>query len=396
MANYQGTVPVRTGLERLIDHPPKSIKDYRLGLLCNPASVDRHLRHARFLIEQKFPGQLKALFSPQHGFFAEKQDNMIESPDLRDPVLNIPVFSLYGKTRTPTEEMLKDIDMLIIDLQDVGTRVYTFIYTLSFCMQAAQKYAKKILVLDRPNPIGGSIIEGNVLAEDCASFVGRYPIPMRHGLTLGELALLFNDAFEIGCELELIPMAGWKRNMFFCDTQLPWIAPSPNLPTPDSTLVYPGQVIWEGTNVSEGRGTTQPFEIFGAPFLDTHKIMSCVGDNKLKGAILREIGFEPTSNKWKETPCRGFQIHVIDPHVYEPYLASMTLLRAVLALHGDRFQWKTPPYEYEFERLPIDLIIGSKKIRQRLEKLDPIDDIAASWQEDLERFDKLRRSVFQY
>jgi len=387
---------VQTGLERLIDAPPKSIKDYRLGLLCNPASVDRHFRHARFLIAQRFPGQLKALFSPQHGFFAEKQDNMIESPDLRDPVLDIPVFSLYGRTRTPTEEMLQDIDVLIIDLQDVGTRVYTFIYTMSFCMQAAKECGQKILVLDRPNPIGGNIIEGNVLSEDCTSFVGRYPIPMRHGLTVGELALLFNDAFEIGCELELIPMAGWKRNMFFSDTKLPWIPPSPNLPTPVSTLVYPGQVIWEGTNVSEGRGTTLPFEISGAPFLDTDKIKAFVGEDKLKGAVLREIGFEPTSNKWKETPCRGFQIHVTDPHVYEPYLASMTLLHAVLALHGDRFQWKTPPYEYEFERLPIDLILGSTKIRQRLENLDRIDDIAACWQEDLKRFDTLRRSVFQY
>ncbi len=387
---------VQTGLERLIDHPPKSIKDYRLGLLCNPASVDRHFHHARFLIAQKFPGRLKALFSPQHGFFAEKQDNMIESQDLRDPVLNIPVFSLYGKTRTPTKEMLKDIDMLIIDLQDVGTRVYTFIYTLSFCMEAAKKYTKKILVLDRPNPISGSIIEGNILSENCTSFVGRYPIPMRHGLTLGELAILFNDAFEIGCELEVIPMAGWKRNMFFRDTKLPWIPPSPNLPTPASTLVYPGQVIWEGTNVSEGRGTTLPFEIFGAPFFDTGKIISFVGEDKLKGAILREIGFEPTSNKWKETPCRGFQIHVTDPHVFKPLFASLTLLRAILALHGDRFQWKTPPYEYEFERLPIDLILGSTKIRQRIENLEEIDDIAASWQEDLECFDTLRRSVFQY
>ena len=396
MANYQGNAPVQTGLERLIDAPPKSIKDSRLGLLCNPASVDRHFRHARFLIAQKFPGQLKALFSPQHGFFAEKQDNMIESQDLHDPALNIPVFSLYAKTRTPTKEMLKDIDILIIDLQDVGTRVYTFIYTMSFCMEAARKYGQKILVLDRPNPIGGRIIEGNVLSEDCTSFVGRYPIPMRHGLTVGELALLFNDAFEIGCELELIPMSGWKRNMFFQDTKLPWIPPSPNLPTPISTLVYPGQVIWEGTNVSEGRGTTLPFEIFGAPFLDPDKIISFVGGDRLKGAILREIGFEPTSNKWQETPCRGFQIHVIDPHVYEPYLASMTLLRAVLALHGDRFQWKTPPYEYEFERLPIDLILGSKKIRQRLEKLEEIEDITASWQEDLNRFDTLRHSVFQY
>ena len=321
---------------------------------------------------------------------------MIESPDLRDPVLNIPVYSLYDKSRTPTAEMLQDIDVLIVDLQDVGTRVYTFMYTMSFCMQAAQKWGKRILVLDRPNPISGDVIEGNILFDDCTSFVGRYPIPMRHGLTMGELALLFNNAFGIGCDLEVICMSGWKRNMYFHNTGLPWVAPSPNLPTPAATMVYPGQVIWEGTNVSEGRGTTLPFEVFGAPFFDAAKIMSFIGGDKIEGAVLRETVFEPTSNKWRETPCQGFQIHVTDPRTYSPYLISLILLHAVLSLYGDRFQWKKPPYEYEFERLPMDLILGSRKMRRDLEQLKDVHAIAAAWHEDLNRYDTLRHSAFRY
>ena len=267
---------VQTGLESFLDSPPKRVANARLGLLCNPASVDRNLNHARFLIDRRFPGKLTALYSPQHGFFAEKQDNMIESTDIMDPVLKIPVFSLYGNTRIPSEETLDSIDVLLVDLQDVGTRVYTFIYTLSYCLEAAKAFDKKIVVLDRPNPINGLTVEGNCLNPAWRSFVGRYPLPMRHGLTIGELAQLFNDHFEIGCDLTVIPMKGWKRSMFFQQTGLPWVAPSPNLPSPVSAMVYPGQVIWEGTNVSEGRGTTLPFELFGAPYINPEKISTFI------------------------------------------------------------------------------------------------------------------------
>ena len=220
---------VEIGLERLCKSPPKWLADCRIGLLCNAASVDRNLRHCRALIDRKFPDQLTALFSPQHGFFAEQQDNMIESGDAIDPLLGIPVFSLYSTTRQPTPEMFDQIDVLIVDLQDAGTRVYTFIYTLSYCMETAAKLGKKILVLDRPNPVGGAAVEGNCLSPDCSSFVGRYPIPMRHGLTIGELARLFNRQYGLGCELEVVKMSHWRRNMFFQDTDLCWIPPSPNL-----------------------------------------------------------------------------------------------------------------------------------------------------------------------
>ncbi|MDM8551952.1 DUF1343 domain-containing protein [Desulfobacterales bacterium HSG2] len=387
---------VQTGLESFIESSPEWIHSHRIGLLCNPASVDKQFRHARERISMRFPGRLMAIFSPQHGFFAEKQDNMIESDHITDPALGIPVFSLYGETRVPTEEMFDPIDTLIIDLQDAGTRVYTFIYTMSHCLEAAERFGKKVVILDRPNPVGGLSVEGNCLSPECASFVGRYPIPMRHGLTIGELSLLFNKHFGIGCDLEVIPMKGWRRDMYFRDTGLPWVAPSPNLPTPESATVYPGQVLWEGTNVSEGRGTTQPFEIFGAPFMDVEKILSFTSGNRLPGAILRPHVFEPTFNKWKGMLCSGFQIHVTDPCLYQPFVTTLRLLQAVLFHHKDRFGWKPPPYEYEFERHPIDLIIGSTEIRRRIEHFDDVDEIAASWRESLDAFVEMSRGFHLY
>ncbi|MFH0994863.1 MAG: DUF1343 domain-containing protein [Pseudomonadota bacterium] len=387
---------VKTGLECLIAEPPEWLFGKRIGLLCNPASVDRRFRHARTLIHQTFPGQLTALFSPQHGFYAEKQDNMIESENGRDPLLQIPLYSLYGKTRIPTKGMFENIDVLIVDLQDAGTRVYTFIYTLSYCMEVARNHGKSVLILDRPNPINGRTVEGNCLSMDCSSFVGRYPIPMRHGLTIGEMAGLFNRNYGIGCHLEVIPMTGWKRSMGYADTGLPWVAPSPNLPTPASAAVYPGQVIWEGTNVSEGRGTTQPFELFGAPFLEPERILSSLTDKDLQGIVLREAAFEPTSGKWREKLCSGFQIHVTDQDSYLPYTTSLKLLQAVMRHHANDFSWKEPPYEYEFERLPIDLILGNSEIRKRMERMDSVDDIAESWNPELNRFilDSLKHHLY--
>jgi uncharacterized protein YbbC (DUF1343 family) len=387
---------VQTGLERLIKDPGQWISQERIGLLCNPASVDSRFNHARLLIDKSFPQQLKTLYSPQHGFFAEKQDNMIESEDLLDSLLQIPVCSLYGKSRKPDARMFEPIDILLVDLQDVGTRVYTFIYTLSYCLEAARDYGVRVIILDRPNPINGIAVEGNCLAADCASFVGRYPIPMRHGLTIGELAKLFNDYFAIGCDLEVITMNGWQRDMLFDDTGLPWVAPSPNLPAPVSTLVYTGQVILEGTNLSEARGTTQPFELFGAPYLDVAKVLSALENTKLPGVILRPAVFEPTSNKWQSIPCRGFQIHVTDPAQYRPYATTLHLLRAVMSSHAEQFEWKSPPYEYEFERMPIDLIIGDRSIRERLENLDPIEEIEADWRKELGRFKEIRRDFYLY
>jgi len=387
---------VRTGLENLIESPPEYLSGRRLGLLCNPASVDGRLRHARDLINARFPNQLTTLFSPQHGFYSEKQDNMVESADMRDPELNIPVFSLYGKTRIPTAEMLDHLDILIIDLQDVGTRVYTFIYTVSYCLETARQQGKKVLILDRPNPVNGLVLEGNLLRPEWASFVGRYAIPMRHGLTMAELALLINDYFKIQCDVAVIPMTGWRRDMFFTDTGLSWVPPSPNLPTPTAALVYPGQVLWEGTNVSEGRGTSLPFEVFGAPYLNPDRIIAAIGGRHQAGAILRPVAFEPVSNKWAGELCYGLQIHVSGPYRFNPYHLSLKLFQAVWKHHGTDFQYKSPPYEYEYERRPIDLIMGDRNIRRRIENMASVEAIEASWQPELKGFAETSRPYLLY
>lgn len=386
---------VKTGLENLIADPPGFLKHKRLGLLCNPASVDQDFNHASFLLHTYFGDRLTALFSPQHGFYAEKQDNMIESDHFTDPKLEIPVYSLYGETRIPTPQMFEDIDVLLVDIQDVGTRVYTFIYTVSYCLETAAALNKKVVILDRPNPIGGIRVEGNLLSKNVSSFVGRYEIPMRHGMTIGEISAFFNTRYHIGCDLEIIPMTGWKRNMYFDDTGLCWVPPSPNLPTPASAMVYPGQVIFEGTNLSEGRGTTQPFEVFGAPYLDCDQILDDAQD-RLPGLHLRPVGFEPTSGKYKETACKGFALHVTDRDRYCPYASSLILLQSVIKNHPDGFAYKLPPYEYEFKKLPMDLILGSTSLRKNLETFTAPENLLDQCRDALDDFQQLTRSFYQY
>nr|WP_321398209.1 DUF1343 domain-containing protein [uncultured Desulfobacter sp.] len=386
---------VKTGLDTLYDDPPDCLKGRRLGLLGNPASITSQFTHAKDVIAQLFPGQLSALFSPQHGFFAEKQDNMIESGHFRDPDLNIPVFSLYSETRIPTADMFDTIDTLVIDIQDVGTRVYTFIYTISYCLETAAALGKSIVILDRPNPVGGLQIEGNILDEAYASFVGRYPIPMRHGMTVGEITAFFNTTRGINCDLTVIPMQGWTRDMYWQDTGLVWIPPSPNLPTPLSAMVYPGQVILEGTNLSEGRGTTLPFEQFGAPFLDIHTLKQRVQD-RLKGVVLRPLCFQPTSGKWQNQICKGFHIHVTDRELYKPYLYSLILLQEIIRAHPNDFAFKEPPYEYEFERLPMDLIIGSRNLREHIENMNDLIELEKTWQIPLKTFKQASQPFYIY
>jgi uncharacterized protein YbbC (DUF1343 family) len=387
---------IQTGLDVLSGKRRAGWGGCRFGLLSNQASVNARLEHGRIVLLEKFGSRLTTLFSPQHGFFSEKQDNMIESDHQIDPVTGLPVYSLYGEYRKPTESMFSDLDILFIDLVDVGTRVYTFIYTMVYCLERAAECGKKIIILDRPNPIGGELIEGNILREEYKSFVGLYPIPMRHGLTVGELALLINAEYDIRAELEVVPVKGWQRSMTFRKCGYPWIAPSPNMPTPETAMVYPGQVVWEGTTVSEGRGTTQPFEFVGAPYWDQDKILEVLASDNLPGCILRPIVFQPTSGKWAEKSCRGFQIYVTDEHEFRPYRTGLALLRAVMGLYGDEFSYKPPPYEYEYEKLPMDLILGDKAVRIGLERQVPLQEIEAGWKKELDEFDKLRQKYFLY
>lgn len=386
---------VISGLENLLSDPPEYLQDKRLGLLSNPASIDHKFNHASKLIHHFFPGQLKTLFAPQHGFYAEKQDNMIESGSFVEPQLQIPVYSLYNETRIPTKEMFDNIDVLLIDIQDVGTRVYTFIYTISFCLETAARLGKKVVILDRPNPIGGIQLEGNILSKKYSSFVGRFPIPMRHGLTIGEISQFFNQQFHIGCDLVIIPMTGWERQMYWHDTDLTWIPPSPNLPTLQSCMVYPGQVIFEGTNISEGRGTTLPFEQFGAPFLDIEKIKP-KADKLIKGAFLRPVSFEPTSGKWHGEICKGFQIHIISKTLFQPYFSSLVLMQLIIRYHKDDFKFKEPPYEYEYEKKPIDLILGSKTLRKKVGCLEDLTLLSDQWSDELENFKSISKQYYLY
>ncbi|MCI5180423.1 MAG: DUF1343 domain-containing protein [Candidatus Electrothrix sp. AW3_4] len=389
---------ISIGIEQLIAAPPPSFAGKRLALLCNQASTDRHFRHSRDLIMQAFPGQLTCLFSPQHGFFSEKQDNMVESDHAADVASGLPVFSLYGETRKPSAAMFEHFDILLIDLQDVGTRVYTFIWTVVYCLQRAAESGKKVVVLDRPNPVGGHTVEGNLLKPAFRSFVGLYAIPMRHGLTMGELALLCNQEMGIDAELKVIRMQGWQREMFFTDTGFPWVFPSPNMPTSLTALVYPGQVIWEGTNISEGRGTTLPFELVGALFINPTQVLQHLAETgiDLPGCVLRPLAFEPTSGKWAGQSCAGFHLHVTEPQTFRSYRLSLALYQALFQLYPEEFAYKQPPYEYEYDLLPMDLILGDQQLRHAVEQGADIIELERSWENERKSFDALRQAVFLY
>jgi uncharacterized protein YbbC (DUF1343 family) len=387
---------LQVGLEIVVHDKAMSFLGKRVGYLSNQASTARDFVHGRVLLQQKYDGRLTCLFSPQHGFFSEKQDNMIESDHITDAVTGLPIYSLYGEHRRPTAEMFEQLDVLLIDLIDVGTRVYTFLYTMAYCLEKAAQMGKKVVVLDRPNPIDGETIEGNLLQPDCSSFVGLYPLPMRHGLTFGELALFINQEFNIGADLEVVKMKGWQRSMLFRDTGFPWVCPSPNMPCPETAIVYPGQVIWEGTNVSEGRGTTLPFEFVGAPYWHHASMIRLIEKTELPGCCLRPVVFEPTSGKWAGQACHGFQIHVTNNRTFLPYRTSLVLLQAAILLYPEQFQYKQPPYEYEFERLPMDLILGDRQVRTQLENGRSILEMEKGWQDELQDFDQTRKKYFLY
>ena len=364
------------------------LSDARLGLIAHPASVTSTLTHAADAV--RVAGyDLRALFGPQHGARGEKQDNMIESDPYTDPHTGLPVHSLYGEVRKPTPEMLDGLDALLFDLQDVGVRVYTFVWTMALAMEACAEAGVRFVVLDRPNPIGGLQREGPLTRKGYESFVGLHPVPLRHGLTCGEMACWLKEERGIACDLAVIRCDGWRRSMFWRDTGLPWVLSSPNLPSPKSCLVYPGMVLLEGTNLSEGRGTTLPFELFGAPWLDPARLVARLADARLAGVIFRPCHFEPTFQKHAGTLCGGAQLHVTDPRAFEPVRTAVEILVAANALAPSDFAWREPPYEYEETLPPIDILWGNPGLREGVEAgLDAndillglgagLDDFAAS------------------
>ncbi len=367
-----------------------------VGLVCNPASIDARFVHVLDRLEAAGV-TVGAIFGPQHGFRSDLQENMIESPHGDDVARGVRVYSLYSETRTPTPEMLAGLDALVVDLQDVGTRIYTYIYTMANCLTAARREGLPVVVCDRPNPIGGHLVEGPMLQDGFQSFVGQYPIPMRHGMTIGELARLFNDHFGIGAKLEVVAMQGWRRDQWWDQTGVPWVLPSPNLPTVDSAVVYPGTVLFEGTNVSEARGTTKPFELCGAPWV-TRPEAFCDALNALglPGVVFRPHAFEPVFHKHAGALCGGCQIHVTDREVFRAVDTGVALIDAFRAEAPDRFAWREPPYEYEYTIPPIDILYGSAALREGLEAGVPAGDLARAWQDEVDVFLDLRARWLLY
>jgi uncharacterized protein YbbC (DUF1343 family) len=382
------------GSERLA--ASSRLNGLRVGVLANPASIDHGFRHVVDVLGNSKDCRLSAIFGPQHGFRSDLQDNMIESPHVKDPHRDVPIFSLYSETREPTPEMLDLIDVLVIDLQDVGARIYTFIYTMANCLRAAVRQGIPVIVCDRPNPIGGLQVEGPMLAPGYESFVGQFPIPMRHGMTVAELARFFNEHHRIGAELEIVTMEGWSREMYFDATDLPWVMPSPNMPTLDTAIVYPGTVLFEGTVLSEGRGTTRPFELIGAPWLDGEQLAARMNKVGLRGVHFRAVIFEPTFQKHAKATCGGCQLHVTSRYDFEPVKAGVSLLRECHGLAPNKLPWRDPPYEYEHDKMPIDILAGSPKLREQIEQQVPIDDIAESWRHGVKAFEEARKPCLLY
>lgn len=369
----------------------------RVGLVANPSSVDAAFTHAADLLHQAPGVTLAALFGPQHGFHSTLQDNMIETPHGDDGRRRVPVYSLYSETREPTDAMLEGLDVLVIDLQDVGTRVYTFIYTMANCLRAAGRRGLRVIVCDRPNPIGGLVVEGPMLRPGFESFVGLYPIPLRHGLTVAELAQLFNAEYGLGAQLEVQRMDGWQRGLWWEQTGLPWIMPSPNMPTVDTAVVYPGMVLFEGTLLSEGRGTTRPFELVGAPGIDADALAARLNGEGLPGVHFRPAYFEPTFQKHARETCGGCQLHVTDREAFRSVDAAAALLSAFRDLLPSRtLPWRPPPYEYEATKMPIDILAGSGALREAVDAgagLAALRDIIRA---DVATFEDTRRRYLLY
>lgn len=399
MAVTAASTPTRTvalGIDRLLTTDRTLIAGQRVGIVCNPASVDAQFAHTADRLVHDPDVRVTAIFGPQHGFRSDLQDNMIETPHTRDARRQVPVYSLYSETREPTEEMLREVDVLVIDLQDVGTRVYTYIYTMANCMRAAGRHGVRVIVCDRPNPVGGDEIEGNLLQPAWTSFVGQFPIPLRHGMTIGELARLFNDEFKIGAAVDVVQLGGWRRSMYFDETGLPWVIPSPNLPTLDSAIVYPGAVLFEGTTLSEGRGTTRPFELVGAPWIDGDRLADAMNARRLPGVHFRPVFFEPTFQKHARQTCGGCQIHVVDRRAFRPVRTTVELMAEFRREEPSRFAWREPPYEYEHEKQPIDILYGSDRLRRTVESGTGVEALVTSWKKDEEAFRRTREQYLLY
>jgi len=386
----------KTGLDRISTAWPKALRGSRVGLCCHPASLNAQLNHASDILLAHQEMKVTSFFGPQHGIRGETQANMIEWEGFKDKKTGRMIYSLYGRHRKPTAEMLKRVDVLVLDLFDVGARYYTYIWTLYLCMEACAAANKTVVVLDRPNPINGLDVEGPVLDERFASFVGLKALPIRHGMTMGEITQYFKAHFVPTVKLEVVRMANWKRSMFYPETGLPFVNPSPNIPNFESMLLYPGMCLFEGTNISEGRGTTRPFEYFGAPFIDSEKVTTALSRLKLSGVHFRPHFFKPTFDKFKDEICGGAQIHISDASVVKPFFVGVAILKTIRDIYPTRFKWLKGPYEYEAKKKPIDILFGNDSIRKALETGNSLSQIRQSYQMEQELFKTVRKNFLLY
>lgn len=372
-------MPLQFGVDQFCTQPDRYVANQRLGLITNPSGVDSQLVSTIDRLQQT--GQLVALYGPEHGVRGHVQAGE-KVATYRDPKTNLPVYSLYGRTKKPTEEMLAGVDTLVFDLQDAGCRFYTYLYTLLYALQASAKYQIPLIVLDRPNPLGGEIIEGNILDEEFTSFVG-YPIPIRYGLTIGEMALYFNNVFEIHAPLTVVPMTGWRRDNYMLEQDMVWVPPSPNIPKIDTTFVYPGTCFVEGTNLSEGRGTTLPFEVVGAPFIDAEHLADVLNSLDLPGVRFRPTTFVPTFSKHQGQMCHGVQLHVLDRRTYQTVRTGLCLIETVAQLYKE-FAFLTPPKEGQ--RHFFDLLTGTDQVRTLINNRQPLTSLFVQWEDQQAKF----------
>lgn len=389
---------VRPGLEVLIADEPWRIAGKRIGLVTHQSAVTGDLQHAVPLLNGRKEWTLAALFGPEHGIWGEAQD-MAHVAHSEDPLTGLTVYSLYGKHEEdlkPRREVLSQLDALLIDLQDIGSRYYTFVYTMAICMREAAAAGVPVIVLDRPNPIGGLQMEGNIREQKYSSFVGMFPLPTRHGMTAGELARYFNTAFRLECDLTVVAMRGWQRAMWWGDTGLPWVIPSPNMPTVQTAAVYPGMCLIEGTNLSEARGTTHPFEFFGAPWFDPFQLADRLNAVGLPGIRFRPHYFLPTFHKHEGKVCGGVELHVTDRSVFEPYRTGLWCVKVARDCNPRLFDWRRETYEFVSDRLAIDLLAGTDRYRHLVESGGNVDDWVADWAQPLREFAKVREEFLLY
>jgi len=379
---------VQTGLEIIYNNFPSQLKGKRIGVLCHAPSITSDFLHITDFLFRRNDCRLSAIFGPQHGLFGQIQDNMIEWEGVIHPVFDVPVYSLYGKNRKPELWMLEDIDVLLIDLQDIGARLYTYIWTVKLCMEACCEADIPVWVLDRPNPVGKLPFDGPVLKEEFFTFVGGASIPLCHRMTIGEMAVWLKENYYPRCKLKIIWMKGWERFSMYDETGLPWVLPSPNMPTVQTATVYPGMVLTEAVNISEGRGTTTPFELFGAPFIDSEKLKKNLDQRQITGCVFRIHNFIPTFNKYCGELCNGLQIHITDIIVYHPVATVLEIFDAIMELFPEDFKFNLPPYEYEYNLMPFDILSGDSGIRTVLINRLPLKPELERWESEIEEFKK--------